>query len=401
MNHRERIVQSALKLPLLAILMVSAYPLLHAAIDFRPLSLEQAMEAAKSEGKMVFLDGVTSTCPPCRRMEKQTFTDAAVADFFNARFVNIRIDLNKAFDGEAVQTRYNLHDFPSLLFVNAVGELLHIHVGFLDAKQFLEFGREVVAPDFMSLAALKEAYRAHPSDRHIAAQYIIQHAEAGQDISDAWPQFRRGMTGASLLQPDNWAVFQARIDKLSDAESAYFVGHFQDFQRQFGNEAAEKKYIALHQSAMRRAIGKSDSLAFFNARAGLLKLDNAAAKREVALQDLEWNLAQANWVKYFELLNGMIEDDPKVDAAFLDRAASTIGAGDSDPIRLHKALDWSKMACGREPSFDHLYTQFSLLDRLEEREEAIRVGKQVVELGKASGSPYGEVEDRIRVLEGK
>lgn len=372
-----------------------------ADIDFRPLNLQQALDAAKTEGKLVFLDGVTVTCPPCRRMEKQTFTDPAVANFFNARFVNVRIDLSRDAEGPEVQNRYGLHDFPSLLFLDAAGELVHIHVGFMDAAQFLAFGKDVVAPDFLSLAKLKQAYIAHPNDRHTAAQFIIRHGEAGQDISAAWPSFRRGMLGAALLEQDNWEVFRARIDKLTDAESAYFVQHVQDFQKRYGAEAVTAKYIALHQRALHKAISAADSAAYFSTRASLLRLGNPESQRETTMQDLEWHLAMGNWAQYFKILEDVLSNPKEVELTFLERAASTIGSGDNDPNRLSKALEWSKIACEREPNADHLYTQFTLLDRLNKREEALRIGHQALQATKQAGEPYGDLEDRLKELEGQ
>ena len=44
-----------------------------AQTNFRELSFDQAVAAAKSEGKQVFVDVMTSWCGPCKLMAREVF----------------------------------------------------------------------------------------------------------------------------------------------------------------------------------------------------------------------------------------------------------------------------------------------------------------------------------------
>src|SRR5882724_1309085 len=67
-------------LPRFALLLVFVAPLRAAeektAVPFRSIAFDAACAAAKSEGKLVFIDFYTTWCEPCKRLDKDTWTDA-------------------------------------------------------------------------------------------------------------------------------------------------------------------------------------------------------------------------------------------------------------------------------------------------------------------------------------
>ncbi len=60
------------------------------------LTFEQALEKAKTEGKIVFMDCYTTWCGPCKKLSAETFTNNEVGEYFNSHFVNLKMDMEKA-----------------------------------------------------------------------------------------------------------------------------------------------------------------------------------------------------------------------------------------------------------------------------------------------------------------
>ena len=56
-------------------------------IQFFTGTWDEALEKAKEENKLIFLDAYASWCGPCKRMSKSVFTDEKVGEFFNANFI--------------------------------------------------------------------------------------------------------------------------------------------------------------------------------------------------------------------------------------------------------------------------------------------------------------------------
>ena len=52
-------------------------------VCFRDLSYHQALEVAKAEKKLLFVDCYTSWCGPCQQMAKEVFSQKEAGDYFN------------------------------------------------------------------------------------------------------------------------------------------------------------------------------------------------------------------------------------------------------------------------------------------------------------------------------
>ena len=113
-------------------------------IQFVEPNLAKALQEAKKQKKMVFIDAYTSWCGPCRMLKQNTFTDKAVGDFFNKNFINIALDMEKG-DGIAFSEKYQIAAYPTLLIINADQTSTSVTEGYMEPAQLLEFGKSVLA----------------------------------------------------------------------------------------------------------------------------------------------------------------------------------------------------------------------------------------------------------------
>jgi thiol:disulfide interchange protein len=107
----------------------------HEGISFFNGTLKEAI--AKAENKFVFFDAYASWCGPCKAMDKDVFTDKTVSAYLNAKFVSIRIDMEKG-EGPVLAKKYaSINGYPSLLFLDNGGMALKTLLGSRDAEEFL------------------------------------------------------------------------------------------------------------------------------------------------------------------------------------------------------------------------------------------------------------------------
>src|SRR5690606_5545305 len=52
-------------------------------IDFYNGNFDEAVTKAKKEGKNIFIDGYAVWCGPCKMMDKNTFNNRKVGEYFN------------------------------------------------------------------------------------------------------------------------------------------------------------------------------------------------------------------------------------------------------------------------------------------------------------------------------
>ncbi len=104
----------------------------------------EALKQAEKENKLIFLDVYATWCGPCRRLASITFPDPEVGNYYNERFINVKIDGEKG-EGPMIRQRYAVRGYPSLLFINHKGEVVQRTAGFRDPQRFLELGKSVPA----------------------------------------------------------------------------------------------------------------------------------------------------------------------------------------------------------------------------------------------------------------
>ena len=115
-----------------------------AGIEFHVGTWQEALELAKKDNKLVFLDISASWCGPCKLLKKNTFPDEKVGNFFNAHFINVALDGEKGEGAELVK-RYGVRGYPTLLFIDDKGNLIAQSSGYRNASKFLKLGQKVIA----------------------------------------------------------------------------------------------------------------------------------------------------------------------------------------------------------------------------------------------------------------
>lgn len=127
----------------LAVFMAAMVLPLAAQITFREGGFVKALEAAKAENKLVFMDCYTSWCGPCKLMASKEFVQEKAGEYFNPRFVSVKIDMEKG-EGVELRKRYDVNAYPTLLVLNAKGELLCRHAGYLSVDDLIDFAENGV-----------------------------------------------------------------------------------------------------------------------------------------------------------------------------------------------------------------------------------------------------------------
>lgn len=112
-------------------------------IQFADLSFADAKALAKKKKKIIFIDAYAAWCGPCKMLDKNTFSDASVGTYFNDKFINLKIDCEKHPDGKTVASTYSVSAYPTLIWIDAEGNLVKKEVGYKTPEQLLRAVQDI------------------------------------------------------------------------------------------------------------------------------------------------------------------------------------------------------------------------------------------------------------------
>lgn len=140
-------------------------------IVFTHSSWAEVIAKAKSENKIIFADCYTTWCGPCKMLSKQVFPQKEVGDYFNANFINVKIDCEKG-EGIQLKDKFGVSAFPTMLFIDPANEkVLHRVVGFRPAEELIKEAKGAPA-EAKRAEALAVAYKKNKKDIKTVEDYL-------------------------------------------------------------------------------------------------------------------------------------------------------------------------------------------------------------------------------------
>jgi len=103
-------------------------------------NLDSALTIASNNNKILMIDFMAEWCPPCQKMEKETFPNVDIIKKSN-NFIPIRIDIDKQkniaqeYNGNA--RKYGGIGIPNILFLDKDKNIIRHIVGFHDVVKLM------------------------------------------------------------------------------------------------------------------------------------------------------------------------------------------------------------------------------------------------------------------------
>ena len=189
-------------------LSVSLFALsLMAQTNFRNLAYKEALAAAKTEKKLVFIDFYTSWCGPCKMMMNNVFPMKNVGDYLNAKFVCIKIDAEKG-EGPELAKRYQVKAYPTFIAITPDEKILMTKVGgTMDGNAFIGSIDRLIDPD-KTPERMQQRYESGERTADLISAY------AGMNMEEVYKNRQPDMT----KKDEAFKMVQDYFDGLKDQE---------------------------------------------------------------------------------------------------------------------------------------------------------------------------------------
>lgn len=139
-------------------------------IEFVHVTWQKAIEQAKQENKLLFVDSYAQWCGPCKRMAKHEFVKPEVGEIYNKNFVNLKLDMETK-NGRTFDSKYPVSAYPTMFFLNGDGEVVKKVKGGKKAEQLISMAKKVLK-SYDTSGQFKEKYDAGDRSYEVVYNYV-------------------------------------------------------------------------------------------------------------------------------------------------------------------------------------------------------------------------------------
>ncbi|MFA4866829.1 MAG: thioredoxin fold domain-containing protein [Pedobacter sp.] len=202
-------------------------------ISFKEADWKTQLATAKKDNKIIFFDAYTSWCGPCKMMAKDVFTRDSVANLFNQTFLNVKYDMEKG-EGPALKDQYGVSAYPTYLFINADGEVVHKIVGSMPANEFMTEAAKALNPESTAFGLAKKFNAGdHSETTAIAYMEALEKAYEAGKMGTVAKTYFDGLPESSLLDKKNWELALKYLSNPSSKAFAYLYTHKTDLEKKY------------------------------------------------------------------------------------------------------------------------------------------------------------------------
>lgn len=238
----------------MAALLCGPFSLVRAqGIVFEQGTFAELKSRASAAGKPIFIDAYTTWCGPCKMMSRSVFPDAQVGAFYNPAFVSAKIDMEKG-EGVELARQFRVNAYPTLLFLNASGEVIHRAVGARGAAEFIELGRQALNPE-ENLAGMTRRFNASPGNPQLAFAYLsLLEESGGGNPAESLNAYLATQPRESWAEPHNWKILYHLIRNPENPLFQNLMKEKAAFQARYTADSVTGKirqvlFSSLHQAA--------------------------------------------------------------------------------------------------------------------------------------------------------
>jgi thiol-disulfide isomerase/thioredoxin len=354
-------------------------------INFDGGSFADLKAKAKKENKLIFIDAYTTWCGPCKWMAKNIFTNDTVADYFNAKFINAKIDMEKG-EGMDIAQAYTVQCYPNYLFLDGEGNLVHRFAGSMGAKEFIA-GAENSLDSKKQFAHFTREYETKKTDSKFLAEYIQAIAGTCLDYEEILTTYFTNQKEEDLSNRTNWKLLFNFSNNYKSREFTYMLKHIDVYQKKYTADSVNMKIkYVLMQSAQGIIYNKNSTKADFDLYLKDVSNLDYSEKESILFEANLMNYqAKKDWVKYAELASS--EGDKYITGIQkINSVAWTLYEKSDDVKALTKAAEWMKKEFAKDPSsVQYMFydTYAALLFKLKKKDEAKTAVNKAIELAKA------------------
>jgi thioredoxin-related protein len=354
---------------------------------------------AKTENKVIFMDAYTTWCGPCKKMAVDVFPQKEVGDYFNKQFVNVKMDMEKG-EGVDLAKKYKIRAYPTYLFIDGNGEVVHKSLGMMPAPAFIKVAESAADPN-KQFFTLKKKFDKGEREPVFVKNLMDAATKSGESeiASEVMSVYMDSQK--DLNTKENMDLMINGTQKIDSKAYKHIVNNRGAFEKNYEKELVEYRILfEPSNEIIKKFMDKDKNLdvekakIYLNQHVSKEQAEQMAALAVIQLSQMKQDLPSL--IKNFETY---LDKYPSANSGFLNNAAWTFYENVDEKGRLEKAVKWSLASIKSDDNFMHNDTAAALYFKLKDKNKAKEHAEKAIKLAKVHGEDASETESLLKKIE--
>jgi thiol-disulfide isomerase/thioredoxin len=366
-------------------------------IDFEKVDWDSVKAKSKASGLPIFVDVYAPWCEPCKWMNDNTFSSEKVGAFFKTNYISYKLNA-EAREGLGFAKEYKVTTYPTLLYFDSEGELVHRIIGAYSSAELIAKSKAALLPE-NQIYTLKKEFEKEKDNPSFLRKYADALKRVGEEYMHIAEIYIDLVGMEALSQEEHFGVLEHCINNYHHKAYRYVLANKSTFILNLGNDRIDSYLDAAFNIRSYEIIENGSNQTVI--RDFLQDVKNALPKRvDYFKTRIEFYNNRGDVRKDYRLAKkyGKHCKDAKSLNGIARYILNVYGKSET---HLNAALEWVDRAILLEESITILETKVLVLLALNEREKALEVAEKQLEISKEEGNYIKETKALIQKIKGE
>jgi len=193
-------------------------------------SWKKALQAAKSDNKVIFIQFMTDDCPPCNRLKNEIWTNDKLAIIYSDYFILLSPKIGSK-DAKFLEKKYKIHSYPASIFIDKNTKLIHKYLGFTSSDIMFEMAKNVNNGE-NTLVFFEKIMKnkGENDDPFMLYEYANALMHAGEDYKKIAKKYFRTQNGEDLRSSQNLTAIMQFADDMYSREFYFLARNIDSYE---------------------------------------------------------------------------------------------------------------------------------------------------------------------------
>ncbi len=390
------------KLLLMLICGFSWNALIAQGIPFEPATTSWAELLAKAQqsNKLIFVAAYSLSCHNCEHMIQKVYPNDSVGLVFKDKYINAKIDVDNG-EGISIAMQYGIRSYPSYLFINGQGELLHRAMGTLTTEKLMELGQKAANPE-EQFYLLRNRFAQGDSSKAVLKKLTFMAKNLAEYTLLDSVHIAYLDTEKDWLTKDNMEIILAGVKTMEQKTFQFLVQNQKAFIQAYDTVKINNTIDEIVLNGLSMVSYNYEQRIFDLEKArdyGSKHLPKDLLEKSMSIFSVNQHLRKHETELFLKAVVQHFDQYPTYNGFLYNNLALSVYECTTDKYYLEKAAGWTLKAIALKDSYSFNDTAAALYFKLGNKAKAKEYALKAIEKAKISGENTSETDALLKKIE--